>query len=270
MIVNQQYRKLNPAGGSPREISEVVNNLLDGKSNNTGEITLNTSGATSTTIYNERIGYSSVVLLVPNSAYASTVATPYGAWQDSTDQTAANTTTAYPITFNTTDYSHGISVASGSHLKVDYSGLYNVQFSFQLSSLSNATSDVSVWFRKNGIDVPASNSMFGLAPRKSSTDPYNVIAAMNFFIALEKNDYIEMMWSTTDTAVTINQIGTQTNPTRPSTPSTIATMQYVSSDGYTSNIFTAPYISSTTKGSATISHAANSISGITYRYIIVG
>jgi len=44
------YRKLNPSGSEPREISEVVNNLLDGKSNNTGEVTLNTSWATTTTI----------------------------------------------------------------------------------------------------------------------------------------------------------------------------------------------------------------------------
>ena len=270
MTVNQQYRVLNPAGAEPREISEVVNNLLDGKSNNTGTFTLATGGATSTTIYNERIGYSSVILFEPNSAIATNVALPYGAWQDSTDQTASSTTTAYPITFNTTDHSNGISVASGSHLKVDYSGLYNVQFSFQLSSLSNATSDVSVWFRKNGTDIAASNSVFGLAPRKSASDPYNIIAAMNFFVALEKNDYIEIMWSTTDTAVTINQIGAQSSPTRPSTPSAIVTMQYVSSNGYTTNIFSTPYVSSTSKGQAVISHPANSSSSMEYKYIVVG
>ena len=33
---------------------------------------------------------------------------PYGAFQDSTDQTAANTTTAYAITFDTTDFSNGV------------------------------------------------------------------------------------------------------------------------------------------------------------------
>jgi len=40
-VVNQQYRKLNPAGSQPREISEVVNNLMDGKSNNVGYIHYN-------------------------------------------------------------------------------------------------------------------------------------------------------------------------------------------------------------------------------------
>ena len=264
------FRILNPSGSSPREISEVVNNAMNGKTNNTGSITLATGGATTTTIYDERIGYDSVILLTPNSAAASNIALPYGAWQDDTDQSAANTTTAYPITFNTTDYSNGISVVSGSQLKVDYSGLYNLQFSFQLANMANSTEDVSIWFRKNGTDIPKSNTDFGLAPRKNATDPYHVVAAMNYFIDLAKDDYIQIMWSTTNTLVTIDQKPTRTSPTRPSTPSTIATMNYVSTDGYTTNIFEYPYISSRSKGSAVLSHFANSTSGLTYQYIVVG
>ena len=76
-IVNQQYRKLNPAGAQPREISEVVNNLVDGKSNNTGNFTT-TQSSTTSTIYDERIGYSSVILFTPmNDKAASEMASVY-------------------------------------------------------------------------------------------------------------------------------------------------------------------------------------------------
>ena len=76
-IVNNQYRKLNPAGSQPREISEVVNNLMDGKSNNVGDFTT-TQSATTTTIYNERIGFNSAILFTPmNSNAASELATLY-------------------------------------------------------------------------------------------------------------------------------------------------------------------------------------------------
>ena len=200
------YRKLNWQGGTPREVSEVVNNLVEGKSNNTGEITLNAGGATTTTMYDERIGYNSVVLLMPTTATAADAANtslPYGSWQNTTTHTAALANTAYPIDLDTTDFQEGIQLLSSSHLKVLYSGIYNVQFSLQLSSLSNATQDVDVWFRKNGVDIPSSNSRFGLAPRKSSSDPYNVIAALNYFATLAANDYIEVVWSTTSTDVTI-------------------------------------------------------------------
>jgi len=68
------YRKLNWQGGTPREVSEIVNNLVEGKSNNTGEITLAASGATTTTISDERIGFNSVVLLMPTTATAASTA----------------------------------------------------------------------------------------------------------------------------------------------------------------------------------------------------
>ena len=267
------YRKLNWQGGTPREVSEIVNNLVEGKSNNTGEITLAASGATTTTINDERIGFNSVVLLMPTTATAASTTYaefPYGAWQDSTTQSAASTTVAYPITFNTVDYENGIVLQSTSQLSATYAGLYNLQFSFQLSSLSNSTEDVDIWFRVNGTDIPKSNSMFGLAPRKTSSDPYHVIAAMNFFISLSANDYVQIMWRASNTAITIKANGTQTSPTRPSTPSAIATMQYVSDGGYSSGLFGGVYISSTTKGSAVITHPANTLTDKTYRYLVVG
>ena len=67
------YRKLNPSGAEPREISEVVNNLVEGKSNNTDSVTLAVASATTTTIYDERIGYNSVILLMPTTANAASV-----------------------------------------------------------------------------------------------------------------------------------------------------------------------------------------------------
>ena len=266
------YRKLNWLGGTPREISEVVNNLVEGKSNNTGEVTLDAGGATSTTFYDERIGYNSVILLMPitaSAADAANTALPYGAWQNTVDHTAAAANTAYAIGLDTIDFQEGIELLSSSHLKVKYSGIYNIQFSLQLSSLSNATQDVDVWFRKNGVDIPSSNSRFGLAPRKNATDPYNVIASLNYFATLAADDYIELIWSTTSTDVTINAATGLTSPTRPNIPSAIVTMLYVSGDGYSSGLFGGVYISSTSKGSAVVSHPANLTTNKTYRYLIV-
>ena len=74
-MARDMYRKLNPIGDEPRVISEIVNNLVEGKSNNTGEITLNVDSATTTTINDGRIGYNSVILLMPKTANAASVAT---------------------------------------------------------------------------------------------------------------------------------------------------------------------------------------------------
>jgi len=153
---------------------------------------------------------------------------PYGAFQDSTDQTAANTTTAYAITFDTTDYSNGITLSNSSRLNVSQGGVYNVQFSVQFKNTTNDTQDVEVWFRKNGTDIAKSGSRFGLAPRKSAGDPSHTIAALNYFVDLAESDYIQLMWRPSDVGVSIEQYPAGTSPTRPATPSVIATVSFVS------------------------------------------
>ena len=153
---------------------------------------------------------------------------PHGAFQDSTDQVAANTTTAYPVTFNTTDFSNGVTIASGSRITVADAGIWNLQFSIQFTNTTNASQDVDVWFRVNGTNSANSNSRFGFASRKGAGDPYHTIAAINYFLSLNANDYVEIMWRPTDVGVTIEQYPAGTTPTRPAVPSAIVTMSFVS------------------------------------------
>ena len=153
---------------------------------------------------------------------------PHGAFQDSTDQTAANTTTAYAVTFNTTDFSNGVTIASNSRITVADAGIWNLQFSIQFKNTSNDGQDVDIWFRKNGTNIDNSNSRFHLPQRKSSGDPSHLIAAMNFFVSMAANDYVEIMWRPTSTAVSLEHFDTSTSPTRPAVPSAIVTMSFVS------------------------------------------
>ena len=153
---------------------------------------------------------------------------PYGAFQDSTDQVAANTTTAYAVTFNTTDFSSGVTMASGSRITVADAGIWNLQFSIQFTNTTNASQDVDVWFRVNGTNAANSNSSFGFAPRKGVGDPFHTLGAMNYFLSLNANDYVEIMWRTTDVGVSIEQYPAGTTPTRPAVPSAIVTMSFVS------------------------------------------
>lgn len=66
------YLKLPMMGGDPRQVANVVNLLMDGKSNNTGSVTLTPSSAT-TTLTDARIGPNSVILFMPQTAHASAV-----------------------------------------------------------------------------------------------------------------------------------------------------------------------------------------------------
>jgi hypothetical protein len=265
MTRNVQFRTLPVFGASEREVSEVVRGIMDGKTNNTGLLTLATGNATTTTLYDERIGSESLIFFTPVSDAAEADAAPYGAFQDTTDQTAANTTTAYAVTFNTTDYSSGVYLSNSSRLNVRNYGIYNIQFSIQFKNTTNDSQDVDVWFRKNGTNVTGSNSRFGMPARKSSGDPSHVIAALNFFLELQANDYVEIMWRPSDVGVSIEHYGTSTTPDRPSVPSVIATVNYIAPSA-TSNV----YVSAKQRGQATVTHWANSTADKTYGYVIIG
>ena len=259
------FRRLPPFGGDQRAVAEVVNGIMDGKTNNIGTITLATGNATTTTITDARIGIESVILLAPSSAAAFADTAPYGAFQDSTDQTAASTTVAYPMTFDTTDFSNGVYLSNSSRMNVRNAGIYNLQFSVQLENIDNVQHDVDIWFRKNGTNITASNSKFTVPARKSASIFGHVIGAINYFVELAANDYVEIVWRTESTDVSLEQTPAESSPTRPATPSVIATMQYVAP-----NAMDNVYISSQTNGSAVITHFANSTANKTYKYIIVG
>lgn len=66
----RMYRTLPYQGGNPRDVAEIVNNAMNGKTNNSGTFTLAAS-ATQTTVSNERAGFDSVIVLSPRTANAA-------------------------------------------------------------------------------------------------------------------------------------------------------------------------------------------------------
>jgi len=76
------FRVLPPFGADQRGVAEVVNGIMNGKTNNTGTITLNTGNATTTTLYDERISVDTKILLIPFSDAAEQDTAPYGEFQD--------------------------------------------------------------------------------------------------------------------------------------------------------------------------------------------
>lgn len=69
------YRNLPAFGGDQRAVAEVVRGIMDGKTNNTGEITLAVGAAVTTALIDRRIGPDSVIVFVPASAAANADAT---------------------------------------------------------------------------------------------------------------------------------------------------------------------------------------------------
>jgi len=145
----------------------------------------------------------------------------YGAFSDTTLQTAASIDTAYGMVFNTTDSSNGVSIGSpSSRLVVDYQGVYNVQFSAQLDKTSGGAGNIYIWLRKNGTNVANTASTVAIQGTAART-----VAAWNFIIQLEPTNYVELMWATDDTSVRI--LAASATSVWPAIPSVICTITQV-------------------------------------------
>ena len=155
---------------------------------------------------------------------------PYGAFQDTTDQTAtANTATV--MTFNTTDFSNGVVVEDGSKLRVSQGGIYNLQFSVQFQNADTQLHDVSIWLRQDaagaGTDIAGSAGLVSVPNSHGGIDGHAIVG-WNYFVTLDANDFVEIWWSTPSTQVTIQAYAAGTSPTRPTTASVVASLSFVS------------------------------------------
>ena len=150
------------------------------------------------------------------------IATPnYGAFHDTTTQTAAVINTAYPVTFNATDLSSNVTIGTPtSRVITSVAGIYNFQFSIQLHKTNASVGYVYIWARINGTDVANSASKIALNGSQAET-----IAAWNFVLNMNANDYFELVWSTTDTGCQL-LYNTTVSPA-PAIPSVILTVTQV-------------------------------------------
>lgn len=146
-----------------------------------------------------------------------------GAYSSNITQTGS-TTVGTVLTFNTTDYAGGVTLASSSRLTAPVAGTYNLQFSVQLQTTDVAPQDAYIWLRVNGVDVTGSAGKVGIPARKNPSDPFHAIYGWNYFLTLTAGQYVEIVWLPTATTVTIPFYAAQTTPAIPSTQSVVATM----------------------------------------------
>jgi hypothetical protein len=148
----------------------------------------------------------------------------YGSFYDTTDQGNTPASTARPININSTSTASGVSIQSGNRITVDHDGIYNIQFSLQLTKSGSGNSDADIWLRYNGDDVPNSNGRVTIIGNNGKG-----ITAWNFVQTMTASSYCQIYWSSSDTALTIFATSSQTGPTRPAIPSMIVTVDKISS-----------------------------------------
>lgn len=148
----------------------------------------------------------------------------YGQFSDTTTQ-SGSADTAYSMKINTTDFAHNVSITNGSRITPANTGIYNLQFSAQLTNTANTNITFDIWLAYTGSNVANSNTQIDV--NKTAGQLGRMVAAWNWMLPIHANDYVEIKWSCNAATGQIFATGSASNPTRPAIPSVIATLTQI-------------------------------------------
>jgi hypothetical protein len=123
----------------------------------------------------------------------------------SVDQTNPVANAENLMIFGTTDISNGISIVTNgtalTRITFANGGLYNLQFSAQLSQTSGGASNTYIWLKKNGATVANTAGDTQVAGNGDK-----IMAAWNYVFNAAAGDYYELAWAATDTSTILDAI----------------------------------------------------------------
>lgn len=126
----------------------------------------------------------------------------YGVFSKTSSQTPAVINTAYALTYDSLQIGNGVVIGTPtSRIVVPQSGLYNFGASLQITSTSSSQKSIWVWYRKNGVDIPNSARIV----TTNLNGGYRTID-LHEAISLAAGDYVETMFASDNTAVTIGAV----------------------------------------------------------------
>ena len=148
---------------------------------------------------------------------------PNAKFFSTTDQTASVVDTAYALQFENTYLGEAISIAGTPKTRITplYSGVYNFELSVELTSTNANSKELSFWVRRSGVDIANTGRMHVVAG-SGGVDDFEY----SFTMDLTAGQYIELMWATDDTGITIDYQAAASP--RPAVPSTLLTVAFVS------------------------------------------
>lgn len=144
----------------------------------------------------------------------------WGSYFDSQNHTNPNPSLALTVPISQT-FSQYFVNAVNNEVVVSFANVYRYSFSLHYQNSSSQQAYVDVWLRINDVDVPNSNSSFGISNRTGNING-RTICVTDYILPLGGGDRLKLMWHSNSvdvSLVTIPAVGS--GPARPATPSVI-------------------------------------------------
>lgn len=137
---------------------------------------------------------------VPISLYSDAVSPPepdFGSFYDTATQPlTANTN--HTILLRGTYESSGVSVVSDSRVTFAKAGVYDIQFSLQVTSTTNQTRNLRIWGRRNGVNLDHTTGRISISEQNNV-----IVPTWNYHLTVEAGDYFELICRTDGTSTSL-------------------------------------------------------------------
>jgi hypothetical protein len=166
---------------------------------------------------------------ITRGAYGSTKAAHTAGAVITEAQSLSSPTTASAVALLQTTTSNQVALDPTDTTKVVFavSGTYNIQFSVQMVSFDGTIDNVTLWFRKNGVDIPYSAGVATI-PAIHGGVAGTAIISWNLVESVNAGDYIQLLFASTTGNTVCATYAPGTAPVTPVSPSVILTATFVS------------------------------------------
>ena len=166
---------------------------------------------------------------ITRSVYGSTGSSHAAGVYVSEAQAVPSATTALAVPFDTTDTSNQVALDPLDSTKVVFTiaGYYNIQFSIQLLNCTSSIDNVTLWFRKNTVDIPFTGGVVSI-PSKHAGGIGAAIISWNLIVDVNAGDNIQLMMHSNSGNTVAGTYPPGTAPVHPASPSVILTATFVS------------------------------------------
>jgi hypothetical protein len=143
----------------------------------------------------------------------------YGSFYDNTNQNNDTGNVNYMQLNNTASNNH-VSIVNGDEITVDFTGVYDIQFSAQFIQVGGGTHNMEVWLEKNGVTVPDSGGVVTFTGNNTK-----LVVGWNYVEPLQAGDYVKLVWWSSFSGIDI--IALPSEGPGPSVPSVIVSVVQV-------------------------------------------
>lgn len=166
---------------------------------------------------------------ITRGAYGSTKSAHTAGDTVTEAQSLSSPTTSTAVALLQTTTSNQVSLNATDKTKVvfEVDGTYNIQFSVQMVSFDGTIDNVTLWFRKNGIDIPYSAGVATI-PAIHGGVAGTAIISWNLVESFNAGDYLQLYFASATGNTVCATYAPGTAPVTPASPSVILTATFVS------------------------------------------